>query len=178
MTTLPLIDPSTASEPAASLLAGVQKSLGVTPNMTKAMANSPALLKGYVDLSGALSLGVIQPAVREQIALAIAQDNSCNYCLSAHTYLAEQVTHLSAEDIAAARRSEAADPKTAALLAFATAVNDARGSVTSEQVAAVRAAGASDEEITETIGQVALNVLTNFFNKAADVEIDFPLVEA
>ena len=178
MSTLPLIDPSTASEPAAGLLAGVQKSLGVTPNMTKAMANSPALLKGYVELSGALAHGVLRPAVREQIALAVAQDNACNYCLSAHSYLAEHVAHLSADDIAAARRSEATDTKTAALLTFATAVNDQRGSVTSGQIDAVRAAGASDEEIAETIGQVALNVLTNFFNKAADVEIDFPVVEA
>jgi uncharacterized peroxidase-related enzyme len=178
MSTLPLIDPSTASEPAAGLLAGVQKSLGVTPNMTKAMANSPALLKGYVELSGALGHGVLRPAVREQIALAVAQDNACNYCLSAHSYLAEHVAHLSADDIAAARRSDATDPKTAALLTFATAVNDHRGSVTPEQIEAVRTAGASDEEIAETIGHVALNVLTNFFNKAADVEIDFPIVEA
>ena len=178
MSTLPLVDPSTASEPAAALLAGVQKSLGVTPNMTKAMANSPALLKVYVDLSGALGRGVLRPAVREQIALAVAQENACNYCLSAHSYLAEHVAHLSEDDIAAARRSEATDPKTAALLAFATAVNDTRGSVTPERIDAVRSAGASNEEIAETIGQVALNVLTNFFNKAADVEIDFPLVEA
>ena len=178
MSTLPLIDPSTASEPAAGLLAGVQKSLGVTPNMTKAMANSPALLKGYVELSSALGHGVLRPAVREQIALAVAQDNSCNYCLSAHSYLAEHVAHLSADDIAAARRSEASDPMTAALLGFATAVNDRRGAVTPDQMATVRAAGASDEQIAETIGHVALNVLTNFFNKAADVDIDFPVVEA
>jgi alkylhydroperoxidase/carboxymuconolactone decarboxylase family protein YurZ len=51
------------------------------------------------------------------------------------------------------------------LLTFATAVNDCRGAVTAEQIDAVRAAGASDEEIAETIGHVALNVLTNFFNK-------------
>jgi uncharacterized peroxidase-related enzyme len=178
MSTLPLIDPATAPEPAAGLLAGVQKSLGVTPNMTKAMANSPALLKGYVELSGALGHGVLRPAVREQIALAVAQDNSCNYCLSAHSYLAEHVAHLSADDIAAARRSEAADAKTGALLAFATAVNDRRGAVTAEEIETVRTAGASDEEIAETIGHVALNVLTNFFNKAADVDIDFPVVEA
>jgi uncharacterized peroxidase-related enzyme len=178
MTTLPLIDPATASEPAASLLAAVQQSLGVTPNMTKAMANSPALLKGYLEFSGALGHGALRPAVREQIALAIAQENACNYCLSAHTYLAEHVVHLGVDDIAAARRSEAVDPKTAALLAFASAVNERRGLVTAEQIADVRAAGVSDEEIAETIGQVALNVLTNFFNKAVDVDIDFPLVEA
>ncbi len=178
MSNLSLIDPASASGPAAELLAGFQKRLGVIPNMTKAMAHSPAFLQGYVDLNAALSRGVLSPAVQEQIALAVSQDNSCNYCLSAHTYLAEHVAHLSEDVIAAARRSESADAKTAALLAFATAVNDTRGSVTAQQFEAVRAAGASDEEIAETIGHVALNVLTNFFNKAADVIIDFPVVEA
>ena len=36
---------------------------------------------------------------------------------------------------------------------------------------------ASDAEIAETIGHVALNVLTNYFNNVAHTEIDFPLVE-
>ncbi len=175
---LPLIDPASASEPAASLLAAVQRSLGVTPNMTKAMANSPALLKGYLELSGALSAGTLTATTREQIALAVAQGNGCSYCLSAHTYLAEHVAKLSADDIAAARKSDSTDPKTAALVAFASTVNDTRGSVTSEAVQAVRDAGCTDEEIAETIGHVALNVLTNYFNKAADVEIDFPVVAA
>jgi len=43
---------------------------------------------------------------------------------------------------------------------------------------AARAAGLSDSEIAEVVGNVALNVLTNYFNKAADVDIDFPLVRA
>ena len=62
--------------------------MGVTPNMTKAMANSAALLKGYLDLSGALGKGVVHPATREQIAIAVAQDNACSYCLSAHVQVA------------------------------------------------------------------------------------------
>lgn len=177
MTTLPLIDQATATGPAADLLAAVQRSLGVTPNMTRATANSPALLKGYLELSGALGAGVLSAATRERIALAVAQGNSCAYCLSAHTYLAENVAGLSSGEIESARKSDAADPKIAALLTFATAVNDTRGAVTHDNLDAVRSAGATDEEIAETIGQVALNVLTNYFNKAADVDIDFPLVE-
>lgn len=176
MGALPLIDPTTATGPVADLLAAVQRGLGVTPNMTKAMANSPALLKGYLDLSGALGKGVLSPATREQIALAVAQHNACSYCLSAHSYLAEHVTHLSADGVAAARQSTAADAKTAAVLAFAAAVNDSRGSITATDLDTVRAAGATDEEIAETIGHVALNVLTNYFNKAAGVDIDFPVV--
>ena len=176
MTPLPLVDPATATGRTAELLATVQRRLGVTPNMTKAMANSAALLHGYVELSAALGAGVLDAATRERIALAVAQRNACSYCLSAHSYLAEHVAHLDTDDIAAARTATANDPKTAALLAFATAVNDRRGAVDEDAVAAVRAAGASDEEIAETIGHVALNVLTNYFNKTAAVDIDFPVV--
>lgn len=175
---LPLIDPATATKPVADLLDAVQRNLGVVPNMTKAMANSPALLKGYLELSGALGRGVLRAATRESIALAVAQANRCEYCLSAHSYLAEHVAKLDADDIAAARKSSAHDPKTAAILSLAVAVNNGRGAVPDEALDAARRAGVTDEEIAETIGHVALNVLTNYFNKTAGVEIDFPHVTA
>jgi hypothetical protein len=57
------------------MLAAIQSSLGVTPTMTKAMANSPALLAGYLALAGALDRGVLTTAVRERLALAVAQGN-------------------------------------------------------------------------------------------------------
>jgi AhpD family alkylhydroperoxidase len=176
---LPLIDPATAPAPAAELLAQVRRSLGVIPNMnmTKAMANSPALLGGYVGLSGALARGVLDPATRERIALTVAQGNECDYCLSAHSYLAEHVAHLSADDIAAARKANAPDAKTAAILTLAGAVNDG-GDTPAGVVDAARAAGVTDEEIAEVIGHVALNVLTNYFNKTIGVDIDFPVVNA
>ncbi|MCW2749617.1 MAG: hypothetical protein JWR83_727, partial [Aeromicrobium sp.] len=85
MAALPLVDPATATGPAADLLAAVKKSLGVVPNMTRAMANNPALLNGYLGLNGALNGGVLPVATRESIALAVGQENGCDYCLSAHT---------------------------------------------------------------------------------------------
>ena len=178
MSNLPLVDPATATGKAADLLAAVQRGLGTTPNMTKAMANSPALLDGYLALSGALSKGALKAATRERLALAVAQDNACDYCLSAHTYLAEHAVGLSTDDIAAARKGDSDDPRTAALLTFAVTVNTTRGDVSTSDLDAVRAAGASDEEIAEVIGHVALNVLTNYFNKAAGVDVDFPVVTA
>jgi uncharacterized peroxidase-related enzyme len=177
VTALPLIDAGTADARTRDLLATVQSNLGVTPNMTKAMANSPALLQGYLGLSGGLATGVLRPAVREQIALTVAQRNGCAYCLSAHSYLAEHAANLDADAIDAARKADSGDPKTAAVLALAAAVNDARGDLEPAQLAAARGAGLTHAEIAETIGHVALNVLTNYFNKAVDVEIDFPLVE-
>ncbi len=176
MSNLPLVDPATATGATAQLLAAVQANLGITPNMTKAMANSSVVLKSYLEFSGALAQGTLRPAVREQLALAIAQSNTCAYCLSAHTYIGEHVAKMSTEEIANARQGVASDPKVSALLRFAVAVNVGHGSISSSDIAAVRQAGATDAEIAETIAHVALNVFTNYFNKAANVDIDFPIV--
>lgn len=146
--------------------------------MTRAMANGPALLEAYLAFSGALSRGVLPVATRERIALAVAQSNRCDYCLSAHSYLAEHVAKLPSDEIAAARKATSDDPKTAAVLAFDEEVNESRGAVSDEVLEETRAAGVTDEEIAETIGHVALNVLTNYFNIAIDVDVDFPHVTA
>jgi len=178
MTMLPLIDDDSARGTAGDLLAAVQAKLGVTPNMTRAMANSPALLQGYLAFAGALDTGVLPGATRELLALAVAQRNACEYCLSAHAYLAEHVAHLDAEAIASGRKADHADHRTAAILTLAVSVVDNRGDLSAADLETARAAGVSDEEIAETIGHVGLNVLTNYFNKAADVPIDFPHVAA
>lgn len=109
----------------------IERQLGVVPNMMRTMAQSPRVLEGYLALSEALSRGLLPATLREQIALAVAEANACNYCLSAHAALGR-----------------------------------------------VRAAGFSDAEVAEIIADVALNVLTNYFNRAADTEIDFPKVAA
>jgi uncharacterized peroxidase-related enzyme len=178
MNSLPLIDPQTADGEARDLLEAVKAGLGVVPNMTKAMANSPALLQGYLALSSALGSGVLPAATGELLALTVAQANSCEYCLSAHTYLAEHVAHLGTGEVAAARKGEHTDPKVSAILALAASVVDNRGDLSDGDLDRARAAGVTNAEIAETIGHVAINVLTNYFNKAVGVEIDFPVVSA
>jgi AhpD family alkylhydroperoxidase len=111
MTRLPLVDAAVAAAPVSELLTEVQRRLGATPNMTRAMANSPALLKGYLDLSAALSRGVLGAATGERIALTVAQGNACSYCLSAHSYLAEHVAHLDEDEITAAAQGSRSRPE-------------------------------------------------------------------
>ncbi|MER5311277.1 carboxymuconolactone decarboxylase family protein [Streptomyces sp. NPDC002773] len=176
MSRLPIIEPDTAQGAAADLLAAVQKALGVTPNMTKVMANSPAVLKGYLEFSGALGTGALPVGIREAIALVVAQENSCDYCLSAHTYIATNLAGLSEAEAGGARRADSADPKTAAVLKLAASLVRSHGSVEEGEIKIAREAGLTDAEITEVIGNVALNVFTNYLNKAADVDIDWPVV--
>ncbi|QNA71996.1 carboxymuconolactone decarboxylase family protein [Streptomyces sp. So13.3] len=176
MSRLPIIEPAHAQGAAADLLATVQKTLGVTPNMTKAMANSPAVLKGYLEFSGALATGELPATVRESIALAVAQENTCDYCLSAHTYIATNLAGLTTEQAESARRAQSADLTCDAALKLATSLVRTRGDVTDTDLKTAREAGLNDAEIAEVVAHVALNILTNYFNKAAAVDIDWPQV--
>jgi AhpD family alkylhydroperoxidase len=144
--------------------------------MTKVMASSPALLKGYLALAGALGSGELPPAVQERLAIATAERNGCEYCLSAHTYIGAKVGNVSAEELDRARSAESVDPHIGALLALSDAVLQDRGAVADDALATARAAGVTDAEIGEVVGHIALNVLTNYFNVLAQVDNDWPVV--
>ncbi|MEV6056277.1 carboxymuconolactone decarboxylase family protein [Streptomyces sp. NPDC052107] len=176
MSTLPQINPAEATGEAATLLAELKKNIGSVPNMAKVMANSPALLKGWMGLSDALAGGVLPPAVRERLSLASAEYNRCSYCLSAHTFLGKNVTKLAPDEIERARRAESSDPHAAALLSLFDAIARGRGSIDETALKSARAAGVTDAEIAEVVGNLALNILTNYFNIVADTDNEFPLV--
>ncbi|QIZ02264.2 carboxymuconolactone decarboxylase family protein [Streptomyces sp. S1D4-11] len=176
MSTLPQINPAEATGEAATLLAELKKSIGSVPNMAKVMANSPALLKGWMSLSGALAGGVLPGPVRERLSLATAEYNRCTYCLSAHTFLGKNVAKLDADEIERARHAQSIDPHAAALLALSDAIARGRGTIDEATLKAARAAGVTDAEIAEVVGNLALNIMTNYFNIVADTDNDNPVV--
>ncbi len=171
---------SVDATPAASrpLLEGVRKMLGSVPNLFRITANSPAALEGYLGLNGALAKGSLTPQTRERIALAVAQINGCDYCLSAHAYLGKNLAKLDEAEIAANRAGRSSDPKADAAVQFAARLVRERGQVSDADVAAVKLAGYSEAEIVEIVAHVALNTLTNYLNEAFDTPIDFPVVSA
>lgn len=176
MTGFAPVEPATATGKAAELLADVHKAFGLTPNMAKVMANSPALLKGYLALHGALSGGALPAPVRERLAVATAEYNGCEYCLSAHTYIGANIAKIDAAELEAARDAKASDRHTQALLTLSDAIARGHGQVEDAALQAARDAGATDAEIGEVVGHLALNVLTNYFNVLAKVDNDWPVV--
>jgi len=176
MARVSVIDPKTATGEAAVLLSAVQAQLGVTPNFIRVLANSPKALEGFLGLYGAAGGFAIDKATQERIALAVAEGNGCQYCVSAHTAIGRQAG-LSNDEMRLNRRGTSSDAKAAGAVAFAKALNDHLGAVTTAEFDAARAAGLTDGEIVEIIALVALNVFTNVLGKATRVEIDFPKVE-
>jgi uncharacterized peroxidase-related enzyme len=174
--TPPTID--AAPDKAQPLLAAVKAQLGVVPNLFRLIANSPATLDAHLGHSAALSKGALPAATRERIALAVAEINGCDYCLSAHTYLGKNLAKLDDAEITANRNGASNDPKADAAVRFAATLVHTRGHVGEADVNAVKAAGYTDGQILEIIAHVALNTFTNYVNEALKTEIDFPVVTA
>jgi uncharacterized peroxidase-related enzyme len=173
---VPLVSANDTPAGSRALLDAVHGAFGATPNMFRAVAHSPAALQAMWGFFGALGGGSIPAKLGEQIAVAVADRNACEYCLAAHTALGRQAGASSAE-MSAAQAGESADPATAAALRFALKLVEQRGQVSDADVGAMRAAGFDDGQVVEVLAHVALNLFTNYVNVAFAVPVDFPGVK-
>jgi len=151
--------------------------IGFTPNMMAAFANSPIAFNAWANLLGSLSKA-LDVKTRDSIGLVVSEVNGCNYCLTVHSFTAEHMAKLSADEIILARKGLASDPKRNAALKFTKKVIETRGHVTDADLAAVRAAGYTEANVIEIVALVAMYSLTNFFNNVFDPDKDFPAVAA
>lgn len=165
--------PEKATGDIKSIYDKIQKKMGVIPNIFKNMANTPAVLLAYLDLSDKAAHTKLAPQLREEIALAVSQANECNYCLSAHTQIAKK-EGLPDQEILLARKGEAQDPKTRAILKFARKVVDKKGKVSDADVTELKTAGVNDSELGEIFLNIMATFFTNYFNHIADTKNDFP----
>ena len=177
MNRVPLIDRAHTTPERQALLDQIHGAFGATPNMFRAVANSPAALQSMWAAFGALGASrTLGAKLGEQIAVAVANRNACEYCLAAHTALGRKAG-ASADEMAAAQVGQASDPATQAALRFALQVVERRGQVDASEVQRLRDAGFSDEAVVEILAHVALNLFTNYVNVAFDVPVDFPAVK-
>ncbi|HEY4358226.1 MAG TPA: carboxymuconolactone decarboxylase family protein [Acidobacteriaceae bacterium] len=167
---------SNADAKVSTMLSQVKAGLGMVPNLYATIAHAPAALEGILGLSKALSRGRLSAAQREIVALAVGQENECQYCLSAHTARAK-AAGISEADTLKVRRGDREDSFESALALFAKKLVRQRGHVADEDIETARKAGIDDGLMMEVVAHVAMNTLTNYANELAGTEIDFPVVE-
>ena len=175
MSRLPIPTKETAPAASQPLLDAVQQSLGSVPNLFRLMSLSPPTLEGFLGLHGALGK-TLDLKARQRIAIAVAEVNGCDYCLSAHTYIALNLAKMEAAELELNRQGRSNDPHADEAVRFAAKVAESRGKVEAADLAALRGAGYTDAQIIDIVANVAINVMTNFINNVADTDIDFPVL--
>lgn len=169
------INPNEATGETKELLNAVEQKLGSIPNFLRVFAHSPKALAAFLGLFENISQGELDPMIGERIALALAEKNGCQYCVSAHTAIARGAG-LNNDEIENARNGHSTDPKAHAAVTLASALNEKRGNISTMEFAQAKEAGLSDAEIIEIITHVGLNFMTNVLGKSTQVKIDFPEV--
>jgi AhpD family alkylhydroperoxidase len=140
------------------------------------LAHSPNVLRSYLDLTDAFN-SQLPERLRDLITITVAQVTGGDYLLSFAHVLAKR-EGLNDEEIAAARRGESTDTKTAAALRLAAKAAHHHGHVAEADLAAVREAGYTDAELVAVVAYIALSVFRVYFNLMAQTSIDFPVVKS
>jgi len=169
------LNPDNIPAESKATLGAFTKNIGFTPNMMAAFAHSPIAFNAWATLLGSLSKA-LDVKTRDSIGLAVSEVNGCNYCLGVHSFTAEHMAKLPADQIILARKGHAIDPKRDAAVQFARKVIETRGQVSDADLNAVRDAGYTDANVMEIVALVAMYSLTNFFNNVFDPKKDFPAV--
>jgi uncharacterized peroxidase-related enzyme len=166
---LKALTPETAQGKAQEALADIYERHGSAGPMVRAMANSPALLRGYLDLSRATKRIKLERSRSERVAIAVQAQIGCDYCLAAHSDAA-RAAGVSESEISDAREASSPDPRVEALLEFAVTVLREPATIDDDGLARLREYGYSDRQIADTVALVALNQLTGSFNLVAGLE--------
>lgn len=160
--------------PAASraLLEQVQKAMGFVPNLIATMAESPAVLAGYLALDANLGSGALSAAERQIVEIAVSTQNGCEYCVAAHSTVASML-RVDPQILRQVRDEVVVkDPKIEALVRFTRTVMQSRGFVEDSAFADFLAAGYGKKHLLEVVGHIGLKTLANYVHALSHAPID------
>jgi uncharacterized peroxidase-related enzyme len=172
---IPPLDPTNAIGRTKQIFEDIRARFGFVPNLFRILGNAPSALEAYFNFSTAVRAGSLDPKAQEQIGLAVAESNLCDYCLAAHVMLGRKVG-LTEDEIADAIHAKAIDAKTNAILKLARGIIVERAEISDLELERARAAGLTDGEIVEIIAIVVHNIFMNYLDHVARTVLDFPEV--
>jgi uncharacterized peroxidase-related enzyme len=177
MSRLPVPALNAASGATAEIYAQIRKTVGNVPNTFAAIgAYRPDALKAILQADSVLGAGNLSRRDQETIKLVISGVAGCDYCVAAHSLLGK-LAGLKPDELKNIRdRKPTGDAKRDALIRFVRVLSESSGTVTSDEFAAIKAAGYSDAQLVDISLAFATTVFTNVFNRINDTAIDFPAV--
>ncbi len=172
MTQFTFHDEHSAPQAAQPTMEQAKQVFGFVPNLVRGMANSPALAEGYLTLSGLYANSSLTPQEQQVALLAVSRYNGCDYCVAAHSMVAE-MAQLPADAIQALRDDRPIDdPKLEALRVFTANMVDKRGWLDEADIQAFLDAGFDMQQVGDVILAVGMKTLSNYFNHIARTPLD------
>lgn len=161
-----------APETARETLTGAKKALGFVPNLYGIMAEAPALLKAYTTLSRIFDETSFSPTERQVVLLTVSYENGCQYCVAAHSVIAD-LQKVPAEVVGAIRDGKSiSDAKLEALRRFTSAVTRTRGWPSDDDTEAFLNAGYTTAQVLEVVLGVGVKTLSNYTNHITGTPLD------
>ena len=173
--TLPLLDAGDLTPRQSELLArGRKAAQGMLPNMYRAMAHSPALLDTYLYGYEALRKEAgFTSAELEVIFLVISYENACDYCVAAHSLVADTLSRVPRAVTDAIRNGQdIPDPKLGVLAEVTRKVLLSRGRPDQATVQQLVDAGYSDKHLLGIVLAIGIKTLSNYTNHLFDTPLD------
>jgi uncharacterized peroxidase-related enzyme len=125
--------------------------LGFIPNVFFAYAKRPEHFRAFIQYHDLLMKGPsgLSRAEREAIVVAVSAENRCLYCVTAHGAALRILGKdpIAADQIATNWRTADLSPRLRTILAFASRVNEPGFAASDEEIARLREAGLSDEDL-------------------------------
>lgn len=171
---LPRQDVASSDPKVRELLETTQKKLGFIPNMYGNMANAPHLLESYLfgyDLFRSRS--GLTSAEQEVVLLTISRHNHCEYCIAAHTLLAEKVSNVPPEVTQAIRDdTEIHDEKLRSLSLFVRTLLEKRGWLEQHDVDSFLHSGYQQTHVLDILLAVSVKTISNYANHLFATPVD------
>jgi uncharacterized peroxidase-related enzyme len=171
--TLPARDVTDADPAIAAILSKAQAKLGFLPNMYRNMANAPGLLDTYmVGYDAFRTESGFTPAEQEVVLLSISITNGCEYCVAAHSTIAD-ISGVPVE-VTDAIRTGAMLPEARldTLANFTATVVETRGRPTAADLDAFHAAGFTEDHVLQILLAIAVKTISNYSNHLFHTDVD------
>jgi uncharacterized peroxidase-related enzyme len=164
----------TANPIVSSILDEAKKAMGFVPNMYAGMANNTALLDSYIHSYKTFRQNSGFNSVEQEIIfLSVAYENECDYCMAAHSFVADKASKVPTEITDAIRsNNNIGDKKLKALSTFARVVTRNRGHVTNQEIADLLNVGYDESHVLGVITGVGVKTFSNYFNHIAETPLD------
>jgi uncharacterized peroxidase-related enzyme len=172
--TINIPNPDNLHSKAAEILNGMKKGMGMIPNIYAVMGYSENALEAHSQASSLLSKGSFNNKEREAISLAVAEENGCKYCQSAHTAVAK-MNGFSDEEIYQLRKGKIEDIRLKCITDLSQNIIQTKGNVNKEILENFFMHGFDNKALIELIALVSLGTLTNYIGKLTNIPIDFPI---